>query len=66
MVKRKYAQDYQLQHIRELGHLLFVKLQAAADETQLDFRRLFRRQAGRLRQTVLTAEPYAPFTFSWK
>jgi len=32
----------------------------------MDFRRLFRRQAGRLRQTVLTGVPYAPFTFSWK
>lgn len=35
------------------------------EEGTADFRRLFRRQAERLRRTLLTGEPYAPFTFSW-
>jgi CRISPR/Cas system-associated endonuclease Cas1 len=30
-----------------------------------DFRRLFRRQAERLRLTVLQGEPYQPYKFLW-
>ena len=28
MLKRKYVQDHQMQNVREMGHRLFVKLQA--------------------------------------
>ncbi|MBW1992450.1 MAG: CRISPR-associated endonuclease Cas1 [Deltaproteobacteria bacterium] len=38
----------------------------APDEAgDTDFRRLFRRQAQRLRRLLLTGEPYHPFKFSW-
>jgi len=56
--RKRYFQEYERFVTRPQA--------AAADETELDFRRLFRRQAGRLRQTLLSSEPYAPFTFSWK
>lgn len=56
--RKRYFQEYERFVTRPQA--------AAADETELDFRRLFRRQAGRLRQMLLTGEPYAPFTFSWK
>jgi CRISPR-associated protein Cas1 len=56
--RKRYFQEYERFVTRPQA--------AAADETEMDFRRLFRRQAGRLRQTLLTDEPYAPFTFSWK
>ena len=56
--RKRYFQEYERFVTRPQA--------AAADETEMDFRRLFRRQAGRLRQMLLTGEPYAPFTFSWK
>ncbi|MBM4273106.1 MAG: CRISPR-associated endonuclease Cas1 [Deltaproteobacteria bacterium] len=56
--RKRYFQEYERFVTRSQG--------AAADDPEMDFRRLFRRQAQRLRQTVLTGEPYAPFIFSWK
>jgi CRISPR/Cas system-associated endonuclease Cas1 len=53
--RKRYFQEYERFVTRPQA--------AAAAETGLDFRRLFRRQAGRLRQTVLTGEPYAPFIY---
>ena len=56
--RKRYFQEYERFVTRPQA--------AAADETDLDFRRLFRRQAGRLRQALLTGEAYGPFIFSWK
>jgi CRISPR-associated protein Cas1 len=39
--------------------------QMPAGEPPADFRTLFRRQAERLRRTVLTGEPYIPYRFCW-
>lgn len=55
--RKRYFQEYERFVTRPQS--------AAADEPDLDFRRLFRRQAERLRQTLLTGEPYDPFPFSW-
>ncbi|MEW6296010.1 MAG: CRISPR-associated endonuclease Cas1 [Candidatus Diapherotrites archaeon] len=53
--RKRYFQEYERFITRPQA--------AAADEKDLDFRGLFRRQAQRLRQTLLTGEPYAPFIF---
>jgi len=55
--RKRYFLEYERFVTRPLGGLL-------ATET-MDYRRLFRRQAERLRQAVLAAQPYEPYKFSW-
>jgi CRISPR-associated protein Cas1 len=56
--RKRYFQEYE--------HFVTRPQAAAADDAEMDFRRLFRRQAERLRHAVLTEENYQPFIFSWK
>jgi CRISPR-associated protein Cas1 len=56
--RKRYFQEYE----RFVGRAFT----ALDDGQETDFRRLFRRQAERLRAALLTAEVYQPFKFSWR
>jgi CRISPR-associated protein Cas1 len=55
--RKRYFLEYEAFVSREF--------RAPDDSGAIDFRRLFRRQAERLRRLLLLGEPYEPYKFSW-
>ncbi len=55
--RRRYFAEYE--------HFVTRPVKTSEGEAPVDFRRLFRRQAERLREAVLSGAVYCPYTFSW-
>jgi len=49
----------------EYEKFIAVPAAGADDRSEVSFRRLFRRQAERLKETVMSGIPYQPFRSSW-
>ncbi len=52
-------------YFAEYEHFVTRPMKISDSETETDFRRLFRRQAERLRKAILEGTAYCPFLFCW-